>query len=185
MIEDLNKIADEKMQKTIDSLQGELQTLKAGRANPHMLDKIAADYYGTITPINQMAGISSPEPRILMITPWDASALKAIEKAILASDLGLNPANDGKAIRLAIPQLTEERRKELVKTVNKTAEKCKVALRNIRRNIIEDLKKQEKAGEVTEDDVKNGEKLIQKTLDGHIKRVDEIIKDKETEIMTV
>lgn len=185
MIEDLNKIADEKMQKTIDSLQGELQTLKAGRANPHMLDKIAADYYGTITPINQMAGISSPEPRILMITPWDASALKAIEKAILASDLGLNPANDGKAIRLAIPQLTEERRKELVKTVNKTAEECKVALRNIRRNIIEDLKKQEKAGEVTEDDVKNGEKLIQKTLDGHIKRVDEIIKDKETEIMTV
>ena len=132
MIEDLNKIADEKMQKTIDSLQGELQTLKAGRANPHMLDKIAADYYGTITPINQMAGISSPEPRILMITPWDASALKAIEKAILASDLGLNPANDGKAIRLAIPQLTEERRKELVKTVNKTAEECKVALRNIR-----------------------------------------------------
>ncbi len=185
MIDDLNKIADEKMKKTIDALQNDLQTLKAGRANPHMLDKISVDYYGTNTPINQMAGISSPEPRILMITPWDASALKLIEKAILASDLGLNPSNDGKAIRLSIPQLTEERRKELVKGVGKTTEECKVALRNIRRNIIEDLKKEEKSGEVTEDDVKNGEKLIQKTLDGHIKKVDEISKTKEAEIMTV
>lgn len=185
MPNDLKETAKEKMKKTIESFESDLQTLKAGRANPHMLDRIVADYYGTPTPINQMAGISSPEPRVILVSPWDASALKAIEKAILASDLGINPSNDGKTIRLVVPQLTEERRKELAKQVSKAGEECKVALRNIRRNLIDDLKKQEKAKEITEDDVKNGEKDVQKILDDYIKSADEIIKAKENEIMTV
>lgn len=185
MATELANTAKEKMQKTLDAFAAELQTLKAGRANPHMLDKIQADYYGTMTPLNQLAGISAPEPRVLLVSPWDVSALKAIEKAIMASDLGLNPSNDGKTIRLIIPQLTEERRKELVKLVNKSGEECKVALRNIRRNLIDDLKKAEKAKEITEDEVKTGEKEIQKVLDDFIKKTDETIKDKEKEIMTV
>lgn len=185
MIKDIESKAKEKMQKTIDTLSHDLSTLKAGRANPHMLDKISVDYYGSATPLSQVAAISSPEPRILMVSPWDASLLKAIEKAIMASDLGLNPSNDGKAIRLIIPQLTEERRKELVKLVSKTSEESKVALRNIRRTSMEDMKKSEKAKEITEDDVKNGEKLIQKVLDDFIKKVDDITKEKEKEIMTV
>ncbi len=185
MSSDLKETAKEKMQKTIESLENDLQTLKAGRANPHMLDRITADYYGTPTPINQMAGISSPEPRVILISPWDTSALKAIEKAILASDLGINPSNDGKTIRLAVPQLTEERRKELAKQVSKMGEECKVALRNIRRNLMDELKKQEKAKEITEDDVKNGEKDVQKILDDYIKKTDELVKAKENEIMTV
>lgn len=182
---ELTTIAKDKMEKTIESFRSELETLKAGRANPHMLDKITIDYYGSQTPLQQIAGIASPEPRILTITPWDGSVLKAIEKAILASDLGLNPSNDGKMIRLIIPTLTEERRKDLLKVVNKNGEACRVALRNIRRNMVEDLKKQEKAKEITEDDVKDGEKEIQKVLDDFIKKTDEIIKNKEEEIMTV
>ncbi|MBO7700343.1 MAG: ribosome recycling factor [Eubacteriaceae bacterium] len=185
MATELAGIAKEKMEKTIESFRSDLETLKAGRANPHMLDKIMVDYYGSPTPIAQIAGIASPEPRVLTISPWDASALKSIEKAILASDLGLNPSNDGKMIRLIIPTLTEERRKDLLKLVNKNGEECRVALRNIRRNLIEDLKKQEKAKEITEDDVKDGEKEIQKVLDDFIKKTDEIIKKKEEEIMTV
>ncbi|NLW70459.1 MAG: ribosome recycling factor [Eubacteriaceae bacterium] len=185
MINDINTNAKEKMQKTIETFSSDLETLKAGRANPHMLDKITAEYYGVQTPLSQLAGIASPEPRILTITPWDQKALKPIEKAIQASDLGLNPSSDGKMIRLIIPQLTEERRKELVKHVGKAGEEAKVALRNIRRNAMEELKKNEKAGEITEDDVKAGEKAVQKTLDDYIKKADEIIKAKETEIMTV
>ncbi len=185
MIKDIESKAKEKMQKTIDTLIHDLSTLKAGRANPHMLDKISVDYYGSATPLSQVAAISSPEPRILLVSPWDASLIKAIEKAIMASDLGLNPSNDGKAIRLVIPQLTEERRKELVKLVAKTSEESKVALRNIRRTGMEDMKKSEKAKEITEDEVKNGEKLIQKLLDDFIKKVDDITKEKEKEIMTV
>jgi len=173
------------MVKDVENVSKELSTLKAGRANPHMLDKISVDYYGAATPLSQVAAISSPEPRILLVQPWDATLLKAIEKAIMASDLGLNPANDGKVIRLVIPQLTEERRKDLVKVVHKTAEECKVALRNIRRSAVEEMKKSEKAKEITEDDVKDGEKTIQKLLDDCIKKADSITKDKETEIMTV
>lgn len=185
MIKEVESKAKEKMQKTIDTLVNDLSTLKAGRANPHMLDKISVDYYGAMTPLSQTAAISSPEPRVLLVSPWDISLIKAIEKAIMASDLGLNPSNDGKSIRLIIPQLTEERRKELVKLVAKNAEESKVALRNIRRSAMEELKKEEKAKEITEDDVKNGEKLIQKQLDDYIKKVDDITKDKEKEIMTV
>ena len=185
MAEDIQVQAKSKMEKTLEALSAELETLKAGRANPHMLDKITADYYGTPTPINQMASIASPEPRVLTVTPWDQGVLKAIDKAIQASDLGLNPSNDGKMLRLVIPQLTEERRKELVKRVSKLGEESKVALRNIRRSVMEDLNKMEKAKEITEDDVKDGEKEVQKTLDDFIKKTDEIIKAKEKEIMTV
>lgn len=185
MIEETNKAAKEKMQKTVDALLADLSTLKAGRANPQMLDKIVVDYYGTPTQLKQMAAIASPEPRILTVQPWDVSAMKNVEKAIMASDLGLNPSNDGKIIRLVIPQLTEERRKELVKVVGKNGEECKVALRNIRRASVDSIKKAEKDKQITEDDVKNGEKLVQKTLDEFIKKVDEIIAEKEKDILTV
>lgn len=185
MTDDINKEAADKMSKTLEALSATYQTLKAGRANPHMLDKIIVDYYGAPTPIAQMAAVSAPEPRTLLVAPWDISALKAIEKAIMASDLGLNPSNDGKTIRLTIPQLTEERRKELVKVVSRDGEDCKVALRNIRRNAVDEIKKQEKDKLITEDDVKDGEKQIQKTLDDYIKKTDELIKEKEKEIMTV
>jgi ribosome recycling factor len=150
-----------------------------------MLDRISVNYYGSSTPLSQMAAINSPEPRVLVVAPWDASTLKDIEKAIQASDLGINPSNDGKQIRLLVPQLTEERRRELVKLVQKTGEESKVALRNIRRNSIEELKKSEKAKEISEDEEKSGEKNVQKILDDFIKTVDETIKEKEKEIMTV
>ena len=185
MIGDLEKRVKEKMKKTEETLIHDLSMLKAGRANPHMLDKITVDYYGVQTPLSQMAAIAAPEARLLTVQPWDASALKDVERAIMASDLGLNPSNDGKVIRLMIPQLTEERRKELVKIVGKTTEECKVALRNIRRSGIEELKKAEKAKEITEDDYKDGEKSIQKILDDFINQVDEIMRNKEEEIMTV
>ena len=185
MIKEIEKRASEKMQKTIEALTNDLATLKAGRANPKMLDKISADYYGTPTPISQMPVIASPEPRLLTVTPWDASSLKAIEKAILASGLGINPSNDGKSIRLAIPVLTEERRKELVKQVSKTGEESKVALRNIRRSGMDELKKAQKDSAITEDEQKLGEKNLQKLVDDYIKKVDEILKAKEKEIMTV
>ena len=185
MIKDIEKKATEKMNKTIEALGNDLATLKAGRANPKMLDRISADYYGTQTPISQMAVIASPEPRLLTVTPWDASTLKAIEKAILASDLGINPTNDGKCIRLLVPVLTEERRKELVKQVNKTGEESKVALRNIRRTAMDELKKSEKDKLITEDELKLGEKNLQKVTDDFIKKVDEVLKVKEKEIMTV
>lgn len=185
MIKEAEDKAKEKMQKTLETLQYDYSTIKAGRANPRILDKITVDYYGTITPLNQMAAITAPEPRILIVAPWDVTSVKAVEKAIVGSDLGLNPSNDGKQIRLVIPQLTEERRKELVKMVQKNAEDSKVAMRNIRRSTIEDIKKAEKNKEITEDEVKLGEKNVQKVLDEYIKNVDDVMKEKEKEIMTV
>jgi ribosome recycling factor len=185
MYKEIEEKAKEKMQKTLDTLVYDYSTLKAGRANPKMLDKISVAYYGTPTPLSQIAAITAPEPRVLIIAPWDASSLKDIEKAIQASDLGINPSNDGKQIRLVIPQLTEERRRDLVKLVQKSGEESKVALRNIRRGLVDELKKAEKAKEISEDEEKLGEKGVQKVLDDFVKDIDGVIKEKEREIMTV
>ncbi|MBQ3427092.1 MAG: ribosome recycling factor [Clostridia bacterium] len=171
-----------KMEKRIDNLAGEFKTIRAGRANPSVLDKISVEYYGTMTPINQVGTISSPEPRLLVIQPWDASLVKQIEKAINKSEIGITPQNDGKMIRLTFPPLTEERRKELVKKVKKYAEEAKVSIRSIRRDAIEIYKKQKKDGEITEDDMKNIEKDVQKLTDDYIKEIDKITSDKEKEI---
>ena len=176
---------EEKMQKRIAGYEGELKTIRAGRANASVLDKIAIDYYGSKTPIAQIGSISSPDPRSLVIQPWDASALKEIEKAILASDLGIAPQNDGKVIRLSFPPLTEERRKELNKLVKMYTEEVKVQIRNARRDGIEDVKTQKKNGEITEDDVKAAEKDIQKLTDKYVALVDTIAADKEKEIMEI
>ncbi len=185
MVKTIEKKAEEKMEKTIDVLKSDLSTLRAGRANPKMLDRVMADYYGTPTPISQMASITAPEPRTILIQPWDSKMISIIEKAILTSDIGINPSNDGRVIRLSIPQLTEERRKELVKASKKEGENTKVAIRNIRRTAIEELKAEEKTGAITEDDCKNGENLIQKLTDAKVKKIDEIVKVKETEIMSI
>ena len=174
-----------KMQKTLSALETEFGTIRAGRANPAVLDKIRVDYYGTPTPINQMAAVSVPEPRILMIAPWDVSQIKAIEKAILTSELGINPQNDGKTIRLVIPPLTEERRKEIVKNLHKYAEEAKVSVRNIRRDAIEDFKKQQKASEITEDDYKICEKDIQELTDIYSDKISKVLEVKEKEILEV
>lgn len=179
------KDIDVKMQKTIDVLSDDLAALRAGRANPAVLDKINVEYYGTMTPINQMAGVSVPEPRTLVIQPWDASALKMIEKAILASDIGINPTNDGKVIRLVFPQLTEERRKELVKQVHKTGEDSKVAIRNIRRDAMDKFKDMKKKSEITEDDLKGIEKDIQDLTDKRVKEVDAMVAKKEKELTEI
>ena len=176
---------ESKMEKRIDGYASELKTVRAGRANASVLDKIAIDYYGTMTPIQQVGSISSPEPRTLIIQPWDASALKEIEKAINASDLGLTPQNDGKIIRLNFPPLTEERRKELVKLVKKYTEEAKIQIRNIRRDALESYKAQKKNGEITEDDLKNIEKDIQNLTDKYIKEIDSIDVAKEKEIIEV
>ncbi|HHT87230.1 MAG TPA: ribosome recycling factor [Clostridiales bacterium] len=178
-------MAKEKMSKTIANLTKELSTLRAGRANPAVLDKVLVDYYGTPTPINQMANISVPEPRLLVISVWDASMLNAVEKAIQKSDIGINPANDGKVIRLVFPELTEERRKELVKQVKKKGEEAKVAIRSIRRDANEQVKKERKESLITEDDQKALEEDIQKLTDDKIKEIDNIIAEKEKEIMEV
>lgn len=175
----------EKMIKAVENLQANLNALRAGRANPAMLDRIVVDYYGSPTPVNQMASISAPEPRTLTVQPWDQSALKLIEKAIMNSDLGLNPSNDGKVIRLSIPQLTEERRKELCKLAQKEGENAKVAVRNIRRNAIHDLKAAQKNGKITEDGLKDFEDEIQKLTDEYVKEIDGKIKTKEKEITTI
>lgn len=175
----------EKMTKAVENLQANLNALRAGRANPAMLDRIVVDYYGSPTPVNQMASISAPEPRTLTVQPWDQSALKLIEKAIMNSDLGLNPSNDGKVIRLSIPQLTEERRKELCKLAQKEGENAKVAVRNIRRNAIHDLKAAQKNGDITEDGLKDFEDDIQKLTDEYVKEIDVKIKAKEKEITTI
>ena len=159
-MEDMFKPVSEKMEKTLQALQAELTTIRAGRANPAVLDKITVDYYGTPTAINQMAAVSVSEARILVIQPWDASTLGSIEKAIQTSDLGINPTNDGRLIRIVFPQLTEERRKELVKTISKYGEEGKVAIRNIRRDALDKFKAQKKAGEMTEDDLKNAETKV-------------------------
>jgi ribosome recycling factor len=166
-------------------LEKEFTTIRAGRANPGVLDKIMVDYYGTPTPINQMAAVSVAEARILVISPWDASTLKLIEKAIMASDIGINPTNDGKAIRIVFPQLTEDRRKDLVKQVSVYGENAKVAIRNARRDAVEKFKAMKKTSEITEDDLKDCEKNIQKMTDDGTKKVDEVCKAKEKEIMTV
>lgn len=171
-----------KMEKRIDNLVGEYKTIRAGRANPSVLEKISVEYYGTMTPINQVGTISSPEPRLLVIQPWDASLVKEIEKAINKSEIGITPQNDGKMIRLTFPPLTEERRKELVKKVKKYAEEAKVSIRGIRRDAIEMYKKQKKDGDITEDDMKNIEKDVQKLTDDYIKEIDKVTADKEKEI---
>jgi ribosome recycling factor len=173
------------MLKAIQAYTRELASIRAGRASASLLDRITIDYYGAPTPVNQMAGISTPEARLLVIQPYDKSILGDIEKAILKSDLGLNPSNDGQVIRLAIPQLTEERRKELVKLVKKESEEAKVAIRNIRRDGNDDLKKLEKNGEITEDQLRGYSDDIQKLTDEHISKIDQITKDKEKEILEV
>ncbi len=178
-------IAKEKMGKTVAVLVKELSSLRAGRANAQVLDRISVDYYGTPTPVKQVGNVSSPEPRLLVITPYDPSVLNPLEKAIQKSDLGINPTNDGKCIRLVFPELTEERRKELVKVVRKKGEDSKVAIRSIRRDAIEQIKKQKKDGEVTEDDQKKLEEQAQKLTDSTIKDIDKIVADKEKEIMEV
>ena len=176
---------ESKMKKRIEGYSGELKTIRAGRANASVLDKVAIDYYGTMTPINQVGSISSPDPRQLVIQPWDASVLKEIEKAINASDIGITPQNDGKVIRLSFPPLTEERRKELVKTVKKYTEEAKVQIRNARRDALDDYKKKKKDGEVTEDDLKEIEKDIQKLTDKYVKEIEDICAAKEKEILEV
>lgn len=182
---DAVELAKEKMGKTISVLKQELSGLRAGRANAQVLDRITADYYGTPTPINQIGNISAPEPRLLVIAPYDPSALKEIEKALQKSDLGINPSNDGKVIRLVFPELTEERRRDLVKVVKKKGEEAKVAIRSIRRDANETIKKQKKNGDITEDDQKIMEEDAQKATDASIKDIDKIIADKEKEIMEV
>lgn len=179
------KSHEAKMQKTLDVLSKELAAVRAGRANPAVLDKITVEYYGAPTPLNQVAAISTPDPRTLAIQPWDGSVLKAIEKAIQVSDLGINPQNDGKSIRLNFPQLTEERRKELVKQIHKYSETGKVAIRNIRRDAMEAFKKKQKASEITEDDLKVAEKDLQKLTDDMCKEVDALLEKKEKELMAV
>jgi len=183
MIEDTYQETRERMGKTISALNTELKRIRTGRASLSLLDGIRVDYYGTLTPLNQMASLSVPESRLITIQPWDVSVIKDIEKAIMKSDLGLTPSNDGKLIRLAIPPLTEERRKELVKVVNKVCEEYKVALRNIRRDSNDLLKGFKKDGDISEDDAFKAQDQVQKITDDHIKQVDEIYKDKEKEIL--
>ena len=179
------KVYEEKMKKSVESVANDFAAVRAGRANAAVLDRISVDYYGTATPIQQIASISSPDPRTLAIQPWDAAALKPICKAIQESDLGINPSNDGKSLRLVFPQLTQERRKELTKLIAKYAEGGKVAIRNIRRDAVDKFKKMQKAGEMTEDDLKIAEKDIQKLTDAMVKKVDELYAAKEKELMEV
>ena len=185
MLKDEYKVYESKMSKSIDSISADFAAVRAGRANAAVLDRIMVDYYGTPTPIQQIASISSPDPRSLVIQPWDSSAVKLIEKAIQNSDLGINPQNDGKCIRLTFPQLTEERRKELVKQIHKYAENGKVAVRNIRRDAMDNFKKQEKKSEITEDELKQAEKDLQKLTDDSCKKIDELLAKKEKELMSV
>lgn len=182
---ELIKNTEEKMNKTVAVLERDYKSVRAGRANAAVLDRINVDYYGVPTPIQQMAAVSVPEPRILMIQPWDASSLKAIEKAILTSDIGINPQNDGRVIRLSFPPLTEERRKEIVKEVKKLAEDNKVAIRNTRRDALEKLKGLKKSNTITEDDVADGEKKIQNLTDKFCKEIDELAGIKEKEILEI
>lgn len=179
------KSAEGKMEKCLKSLEHEFSTIRAGRANPAVLDKVLVDYYGTPTPVQQMAAISVVEARNLLIQPWDVSQLKAIEKAIINSDIGITPTNDGKALRLAFPQPTEDRRKELVKQVKKFGEEAKVTLRNVRRDTLEKFKTMKKNGEITEDDMKGLEKDMQKLTDKFCDNVDSAVSDKEKEIMSI
>ena len=181
---DFNSV-EEKMNKTISVFEENLSEVRAGRANPNILNKVMVDYYGVPTQINQMAGVSVPEPRMIVIQPWDMSILKEIEKAINLADIGINPNNDGKVIRLVFPELTEERRKELVKDIKKTAEEAKVAVRAIRRDGIDMARTAQKNSEITEDDLANAEAKIQKITDAKIAEIDQLLEKKEKEIMTV
>lgn len=175
----------EKMEKTIDTLKRELISVRAGRATPALLDRVSVDYYGTPTPVNQLANITAPEPRLLVIQPWDKGILQEMEKAIQKSDLGLNPMNDGSVIRIVIPPMTEERRIELVKLVRKMGEDAKVAIRNLRRDANEEIRKQEKAGELSTDESRRRQEDVQKITDQYIQEVDKLVRDKEQEIMEV
>ena len=176
---------EDKMEKSLDNLKEEYTTIRAGRANPHILDKVKVDYYGTPTPLQQVGNISVPEARMICIQPWDASLLKDIERAINASDLGLTPTNDGKLIRLVFPELTEDRRKEVVKDVKKKGENAKVAIRNIRRDAIEAVKKKGKEDGISEDEIKGYQDDVQKSTDAYVKKIDDAIDAKSQEIMTV
>ena len=185
MLKEQYKVYEEKMKKSIDSVSADFAAVRAGRANASVLNRINVDYYGTPTPLQQIASIGSPDPRTLVITPWDATILRGIEKAILESDLGINPSNDGKCIRLLFPQLTEERRKELVKQIRKYTENGKVAVRNIRRDAIDLFKKMQKSSEITEDELKIVEKDMQKLTDDSCKELDVLLANKEKELMSV
>lgn len=176
---------ESKMEKSFENLLGEYAAVRAGRANPHVLDKLRVDYYGTPTPIQQVANVTIPEARMIQIQPWEASIVKEIEKAILTSDLGLNPTNDGKLIRLVFPELTEERRKDLVKDVKKKGENSKVAIRNIRRDANDSFKKLSKSGDISEDEIKSLEDSVQKLTDKYIANIDKAIESKSKEILTV
>lgn len=179
------EIFEEKMSKTVKNLESEYQTIRAGRANPHVLDKITAECYGMEMPINQLANISTPEARVIVISPYDATTIKSIEKGINMSDLGINPSNDGKVIRLVFPELTEERRKALTKDVKKKGEDSKVAIRNVRRDAVDKVKKMEKGGEITEDELKNLETDIQKLTDKYVGEIDKLIESKNKEVMSI
>ena len=185
MYRDLTIKSEESMKKSINFLKEELATIRAGKANPKLVDKIQVSYYGTMTPLNQIANISVPEPRSILIQPWDSNALKDIERAIQTSDLGINPTNDGKMIRLVIPILTEERRKDLLKVVKKEVENAKIAVRNVRRDTNDEIKKLQKQSEISEDDQKRAEEEMQKLTDRYIVITDDIFKDKEKEILEV
>lgn len=185
MLKEHYKVYEEKMKKSVEAVERDFGAVRAGRANASVLNRIQVDYYGTPTPIQQIAAVASPDPRTLLITPWDASALKGIEKAIQESDLGINPQNDGKSIRLAFPQLTEERRKELVKQIRKYNEGGKVAIRNIRRDAMDAFKKMEKSGDMSEDDRDLAEEKMQKLTDKMVEKVDKAVETKTKEIMTV
>lgn len=185
MIKDVISTANEKMNKTIAVLKKELASMKAGRANPLMLDRIEAEYYGAMTPLSQLANVSAPEPRVLMIQPYDKTSIKAIEKAIQMSDLGINPSNDGIVIRLIVPELTQETRKNLVKNVKKEGEEAKVAIRSIRRDCNDKIKNMKKELDLPEDDIKRAEEDIQKKTDAHIKEIDRLLDAKEKEVMSV
>ena len=185
MLKEHYKVYEEKMKKSVEAVERDFGAVRAGRANASVLNRIQVDYYGTPTPIQQIAAVASPDPRTLLITPWDASALKGIEKAIQESDLGINPQNDGKSIRLAFPQLTEERRKELVKQIRKYNEGGKVAIRNIRRDAMEKFKAMKKKSEITEDDLKELEEELQKLTDKRCKEIDDLTAKKEAELMAV
>jgi len=184
-MQEVVKQFEDKMNKSIEVLQEDFANIRAGRANPHLLDKIKVDYYGTPTPLQQVGNVSVPEARIILITPWEKSLLKEIERSINQADIGINPTNDGTAIRLVFPELTEDRRKELAKDIKKKGEDTKVAIRNVRRDAVEKIKKMEKASEITEDDRKEGETRIQKITDKAIEKVDGVVENKTKEIMTV
>jgi ribosome recycling factor len=182
-VDEVHEHAQDRMRKTIEVLRHELSTIRTGRATPTLLDRVVVDYYGSPTPINALATISAPEPRLITIQPWDRQTIGPIEKAIQKSDLGLNPTNDGQLIRLAIPQLNDDRRKDLVKLVQKRLEEARVAIRNTRRDAIDSLRKEEKEKSISEDDVKRGQDRLQKTTDQFVAQVDEVGKEKEREIL--